>query len=69
MGRVLTLPGGGLEFGESPDDAVVREVEEETGLIIRPQGLMLQATISAINLTSATTQVNARWQADLRSFK
>jgi ADP-ribose pyrophosphatase YjhB (NUDIX family) len=27
-----TLPGGGLEFGEHPRDAVVREVHEETGL-------------------------------------
>ena len=26
------LPGGGLEFGEGPEAAVVREVEEETGL-------------------------------------
>ncbi len=29
-----TLPGGGLEFGESPQEAMVREVEEETGLIV-----------------------------------
>lgn len=28
-----TLPGGGLEFGEHPDAAVIRELEEETGLI------------------------------------
>jgi 8-oxo-dGTP diphosphatase len=26
-----TLPGGGLDHGERPEDAAVREVEEETG--------------------------------------
>ena len=30
------IPGGGLEDGETPEDCVVREVEEETGLIVRP---------------------------------
>jgi ADP-ribose pyrophosphatase YjhB (NUDIX family) len=28
-----TLPGGGLEFGESPAEAALRELSEETGLI------------------------------------
>lgn len=29
---VWTLPGGGVEFGEDPNVAVLRELEEETGL-------------------------------------
>jgi 8-oxo-dGTP diphosphatase len=33
-----TLPGGGIEFGEAPDTAVLREVEEETGLVARITG-------------------------------
>ncbi len=34
-----TLPGGGIDFGERPEDAVVRELEEETGLEGRVEGI------------------------------
>lgn len=30
-GDLWTLPGGGLDFGEAPARAVIRELEEETG--------------------------------------
>ena len=35
------LPGGGVDFGESLSEALVRELEEETQLDIRPGALVL----------------------------
>ena len=34
-GGMWTLPGGGVQFGEHPEAAALRELEEETGLIGR----------------------------------
>lgn len=36
-----TVPGGTVELGESLQDAVVREVLEETGIHVRPRDVML----------------------------
>lgn len=38
--REPVLPGGHLSWRESPTDAVVREVREETGYLIRPEKLL-----------------------------
>lgn len=34
-----TLPGGGLDFGEHPEDGAIRETLEETGFQVEIEGL------------------------------
>jgi 8-oxo-dGTP diphosphatase len=36
---LYTLPGGGVELGETLEEAVIREVREETALNVEPVGL------------------------------
>jgi len=36
---LYTLPGGGVELGETLEQAVIREVREETALAVEPVGL------------------------------
>lgn len=39
-----TLPGGGIEAGESPAEAAMREVWEETGLRVRAMRLLWEGS-------------------------
>ena len=34
------LPGGGIDFGEAPEEALIREFAEETGLIVNAPHLV-----------------------------
>lgn len=40
------LPGGGVDYGEDPTDAVVREAEEEAGLTIKSPRVFITKTSS-----------------------
>lgn len=43
--NLWSLPGGRIEAGESPEEAVVREVREETGLAVVPRRPVGRVTI------------------------
>jgi ADP-ribose pyrophosphatase YjhB (NUDIX family) len=61
-----TLPGGGVEQGEHPDDAVVREFEEETGLSVRVTALR-QVTADVVRLPSGPLEHTDRLIYDVVS--
>lgn len=52
---VWVLPGGGVEDGESPEEALLREVQEETGLVV--DIIRKSAEYTPVNRLAAPTTV------------
>jgi len=60
------LPGGGLEVGESPDRAVVREAWEESGQVIEVSELALISSSHWVGRAPAAGAVRLRGDCDGR---
>jgi 8-oxo-dGTP diphosphatase len=61
------LPGGSLDFGETPRQAVVRETSEETGIFIEEESLKLRAACAYTLAGSGceSHRVHIIYQADV----
>jgi 8-oxo-dGTP pyrophosphatase MutT (NUDIX family) len=46
--RTVSLPGGGLDRGETPVDGVLRELREEVGLTLAPELLRLASEFDQV---------------------
>jgi 8-oxo-dGTP diphosphatase len=51
------FPGGGIDFGETPEEAILREVKEETGLEVKIVRLLPKAYSSVWDWPEGKVQV------------
>jgi 8-oxo-dGTP diphosphatase len=60
-----TLPGGGLDFGEHPEQGLVREVMEETGFEVRPANLLGINSMTRDDEVEAFQSIQIIYQAEI----
>ena len=64
--KIWTIPGGGVEPNESPNEAVIRETKEETGIEVEPiriSGIYLRDIrfLEALNITFVCKPIKGKF--------
>jgi ADP-ribose pyrophosphatase YjhB (NUDIX family) len=57
----VNFPGGGVEIGEAPMDALKREFREETGLVVRPARTLYASEGAHLSTQAPIQIVSAYW--------
>jgi 8-oxo-dGTP pyrophosphatase MutT (NUDIX family) len=57
----VNFPGGGVEIGEAPMDALKREFLEETGLVIRPARTLYSSEGAHLSTQAPIQIVSSYW--------
>jgi 8-oxo-dGTP diphosphatase len=57
----VNFPGGGVEIGEAPGAALLREFVEETGLVVRPERTLYSSEGAHLSTQAPIQIVSAYW--------
>lgn len=57
----VNFPGGGVEIGEGPMEALLREFREETGLAVRPSRTLYVSEAAHLSTQAPIQIVSAYW--------
>jgi ADP-ribose pyrophosphatase YjhB (NUDIX family) len=60
----VNFPGGGVEIGEGPNDALLREFIEETELIIRPVRTLYSSQSAHLSVQMPIQIVSTYWRVE-----
>ncbi len=60
----VNFPGGGIEIGEAPQDALIREYQEETGLSIRIKEILFSSQKLHLSTQRPIQIVSSFWKVE-----
>ncbi len=62
--QFVNFPGGGVDLGEAPIEALLREYREETGLLIKPARVLYASEAAHLSTQAPLQIVSIYWLVD-----